>query len=84
MRAPVAIINFAFFVRELLIESYINSERFSQGFDAKLIIATGARATPIIEISPPHKNPPLETPDMYVMFLRGKVLEKVFPKLGPK
>ena len=52
-----------FFVRELLIESYINSEIFT-GFDAKMIIATGARATPIIEISPPHKNPPLETPDI--------------------
>ena len=30
--------------------------------NAKLIIATGARPTPIIEISPPRKNPPLETP----------------------
>ena len=29
VRAPVAIINFAFFVRELLIESYINSEIFT-------------------------------------------------------
>ena len=28
-RAPVAIINFAFFMRELLIESYINSEIFT-------------------------------------------------------
>ena len=25
------------------------------------MIATGARTTPIIEIYPPHKNPPLET-----------------------
>ena len=30
--------------------------------NANLIIATGARTTPMIEISPPHKNPPLETP----------------------
>ena len=28
VRAPVAMINFAFFVRELLVESYINSEIF--------------------------------------------------------
>ena len=56
VRAPVAIINFGFFVRGPLIESYINSE-ILHGFDAKLSIATGARTTPIIEISPPHKNP---------------------------
>ena len=29
VRAPDAIINFVFFVRELLIESYINSEIFT-------------------------------------------------------
>ena len=29
VRAPVAIINFAFFVRGFLIESYINSEIFT-------------------------------------------------------
>ena len=42
----------------ILIQSYINSI-ISQGFDARLIIATGARATPIIEISqkPPFGNP---------------------------
>ena len=44
VRAPVAIINFAFFVRELLVESYINSEIF-KGLDAKFIIAT-VRARP--------------------------------------
>ena len=42
-----------FFLRGLLL----------RGFDAKLIIATGARTTPIIESFPPHKNPPLETPE---------------------
>ena len=54
---PVAIMYFAFFMWELLIESYVNS-RISQGFHAKLIIATGARATPSIETSPPPHNPP--------------------------
>ena len=47
-------------MRYLLVESYGTqrfSKGFSQGFGAKLIIATGARATPIIEISPPHKPP---------------------------
>ena len=29
VRAPFAIINFAFFVRELLVESYTNSEIFA-------------------------------------------------------
>ena len=55
MRALAAIINFAFFVRELLIESSINSEIFT-GIDAQLNIATGARMTPIIEVFPPHKR----------------------------
>ena len=58
VRAPVAITNFASFVRELLIESYKNSE----SFDAKLIIATGARAAPIIEISLPSQKPPFGNP----------------------
>ena len=50
-RAPVAIISFAFF-----------AQRFLQGFNAKLIIATGGRTTPMIEVSPPHRTPPpLET-----------------------
>ena len=38
VRALVAILNFAFFVRELLVESCINSE-VSQRFDVKLVIA---------------------------------------------
>ena len=59
--APVAIINFAFFVQDLLIESYKNSE-ILQGFDAKLIIATGARTTPIIGIPPLTQNPPFGNP----------------------
>ena len=29
VRAPVAIINFAFFVRELLVEFYVDSENFT-------------------------------------------------------
>ena len=37
-------------MREILVES--KKRRFSQKFNAKIIIATGARATPIIEISP--------------------------------
>ena len=52
VRAPVAIIHCALFVRGLLTESFV-TQRFLHGFDAKLIIATGARTTPIIEISPP-------------------------------
>ena len=32
-------------------------------FDAKLNIATGARTTPVLEISPPHKKPPFGTPE---------------------
>ena len=53
VRAPVAIINFAFCVRGLP----FLTQRFSQGVDAKLIIATGARTTPIIEISHPLETP---------------------------
>ena len=58
VRAPSAIINFVFFFlcgRSLL--NPISTQRFSQGFDTKLIIATCVRTTPIIEISPPHKGP---------------------------
>ena len=63
VRAPVAIINFAFFARDLLIESYINSEIF-----------TGARTTPIIEIPPPlHKTPPLQTPEVMGSFGKGSL-----------
>ena len=77
VRAPVAIINvFFLFVRDLLIESY---REF-----AKLIIPTGARTTPIIEISPTHKNPLLETPDLPL--IRKSVMSIKFPPaiLGPK
>ena len=50
-------------MQKFILRFSCGSRKFSQGFDAKLIIATGARATPIIEISPPHKtqrapNPP--------------------------
>ena len=63
VRAPVAIINFALFVRGLLVESYRNSQIFT-GIDAKLIIATIARTTPIIEIPPLTKAKNLlETPE---------------------
>ena len=53
--APAAIINFAFFVRELLAESYRDSQIFTGVW--REIIATVARTTPIIEISPLTKTP---------------------------
>ena len=40
----------------------IETQTFSQGFGAKLIIATSARTTPIIEIFPPSQNPPFGNP----------------------
>ena len=58
----VSAINFAPFVWGLLTESYIYSE-ILHGFDETFMIATGARTTPIIEISPLTKTPPLETPE---------------------
>ena len=68
MRAPVAIINFTFFVRDLLVESYINSEIFT----GILIIATGARTTPIIEILSPLTKTPLWKPLTYVHYSLSK------------
>ena len=63
VRAPVAIINFAFFVRGLLIESYIKLRDFAVILREKFIIATGARITTIIEIPlPPHKKNPFGNP----------------------
>ena len=64
MRAPVAIINFTFFARGLLIESYINSEIFA-GIWRKINYCNR-------RVSPPHKNPPLETPEGFPLF-SGKV-----------
>ena len=58
--APVAIINFALLCRNSLLNPTY-TQRFLQEFDAKLIIATGAHATPMIEISP-LTNPPLWKP----------------------
>ena len=57
VRAPVAIINFAFFLCGASLLNPMQTQRFLQGFDAKLIIATGARTTPVIEISPLTKTP---------------------------
>ena len=65
----VAIISSASFVRELLAESP-KTQRCAHGLDAKFIFATSARTTPIIEISPRHNNPPLETPEMIPQFRR--------------
>ena len=54
-----------FFARDLLIESYINSE-ILQGFDATLIIATRYRCAhhPNCWDSPPSQKPPFENPQL--------------------
>ena len=59
----------------LRIEAYVNSERF----DAKQIIATGARTTPMIEIPPSHNKKLLETPEKWQKedVNKGGNLEKV-------
>ena len=61
-RAPVAIINFAFFVRDFLVESYINSENFTETRREIYYYKWCARATRVLEIPPPPK-PPVETPE---------------------
>ena len=50
-------------------KSYINSE-ILLGVGAKLIIATGARATPIIEIYPPLTKTPLWKPLIPSLFCK--------------
>ena len=52
VRAPGAIINFAFFMRELLVESYMNSEILT-GISREVQYCSCARATPTIEVPPP-------------------------------
>ena len=59
-------------MRELLVESYLDSEIIT-GFGAKLITATGARTTAIIEISPPSQ-PPLWKPPTGVQIQRARGL----------
>ena len=60
VRAPVAIINFASDPSENLCV-YIGFQQSSHTENAQLIIATGVRTTPIIEICP-LTTPPSETP----------------------
>ena len=57
----------------------IQTQRFSQVFDAKLIIATGARATPIIEISPPLTKTPLWKPLIFAQTFFGHPQTCVYP-----
>ena len=81
MRAPVAIISFTFFVRELLVESFLNSEIFTEIW-RELIIATGARATPIIANSPlKTNNKPLGTPESFsiALYYRYSLMAYAFP-----
>ena len=56
MHAPVAIINFTCFVRDLLIKSYINSE-ISTGIWRQINYCNRCATTPMIEISPLTKTP---------------------------
>ena len=67
VRAPVAVDDFSFFLYAASLLNPIQSQKFLQGFDAKIFIATGARTTPIIEISSPSHTPPLKTPDYSVI-----------------
>ena len=64
----------------------IKTQRFSEGFDAKLIIATGGRAT--LEISPLTKTPvwkPLKFSGIFMPFSLSvgcQVLRKQSSKIG--
>ena len=57
LRAPVAIINFAFFVRELLVESYINSEIFT-GIWREINCCNRCARDPNYWDLPPSQKPP--------------------------
>ena len=60
-RTPVAIINFAFFVRGLLIESYINSEIFTRLW-RKINFCNRCAHHPSYWDFPPSQKPPFGNP----------------------
>ena len=62
VRALVAKIDFAFFVRELIVESYINSEMFTAIW-CKIISCNRCAHDPNYWDLPPHKDPLLATPE---------------------
>ena len=61
VRAQAAIINSVLFLCRSSLLNRIQTQRFSQVFDASLIIATRARTTPVTEIFSSRKKPSLET-----------------------